>query len=122
MRRYIAIFYSYSIAIILALASFHATAELLDSVVAVVNQDVITTSDVNNHMRELRIQMLNNKLQPPADQILRKQVLQHLIDVYLQLQIAKQNNITIDSTELDDALNKIAMKNKLNLSELRTPV
>ena len=108
--------------VILILVPFRVTAELLDSVVAVVNQEVITASEVNNHLENLRKQMLGASHQPPKDAVLRKQVIQHLIDVYLQLQIAKQNNITIDSAELNDALNKIALKNKLSLSELRLAV
>ena len=61
-------------------------------------------------------------MQLPSNQVLRKQVLQHLIDVDLQLQLAKKNDLTIDSTELNEALEGIAKNNKLSLTELREAV
>lgn len=91
----------------------------LDSVVAIVNDGVITKSELSDQVQALRQQMLAKKMQVPAEQTLRKQVLQHLIDVDLQLQLAKQNDIAIDSTELNEAINKIATNNHINLSQLR---
>ncbi len=91
----------------------------LDRVVAVVNDDVITASELDEQTEVMRQQLLAKKMQLPSDAILRKQVLQHLIDVDLQLQLAKNNNITIDSTELDESIAKIAAENKLSLTQLR---
>ena len=94
-------------------------AEPLDSVVAVINDGVITSSEVNEQVEQLRQQMTAKGVQVPADDVLKKQVLQHLIDVNLQLQLAKQNHLTVDSTELNEAVNRIAESNHLTLSELR---
>lgn len=91
----------------------------LDSVVAIVNDGVITKTELDTQVTALRQQMVARKMQVPADKTLRKQVLQHLIDVDLQLQLAKQNDISIDSTELNDAITKIATDNHLNLTQLR---
>lgn len=99
-----------------------ATAEStqpLDKVVAVVNDDVITESELAEQTDVLRQQLVAKNMQLPSEAVLRKQVLQHLIDVDLQLQLAKNNNITIDSTELDESIARIATENKLSLTELR---
>lgn len=91
----------------------------LDSVVAIVNDGVITQSELDNQVQALRQQLTARKMEVPGEKALRKQVLQHLIDVDLQLQLAKQNDINIDSTELNDAISKIASTNHLNLTQLR---
>ncbi len=95
------------------------SAQPLDKVVAVVNDNVITASELNEQLSVVRQQMLAKKMQLPPEAVLRKQVLQHLIDVDLQLQLAKNNGMTIDSTELDESIAKIAAQNKLTLTRLR---
>lgn len=96
-----------------------AFAQPLDKVVAVVNDDVITESELTEQTDILRQQLIAKKMELPPEAVLRKQVLQHLIDVDLQLQLAKNNNITIDSTELDESIEKIAAENKLTMTQLR---
>ena len=97
-------------------------AEPLDKVVAIVNDNVITESELAEQTEVLRQQILAKNMQVPAENILRKQVLQHLIDVDLQLQMAKNGDITVDSTELDEAIEKIAADNHLSLTQLREEV
>ena len=94
-------------------------AEALDKIVAVVNDGVITASELEEQMQLLKKQLLSKGTELPSDQILRKQILQHLIDTDLQLQLAKQNDITVDSVDLQNALTKIASNNKLTLAQLR---
>lgn len=93
--------------------------ESLDQVVAVVNDDVITQSELDVQMNLLRQQLMAKNVQIPSDDVLRKQVLQHLIDVDLQLQLAKNNDVTVDAVEVDATIAKIADDNKLTLTELR---
>ena len=97
-------------------------AEPLDSVVAVVNDGVITSSELDIQINMLRRQITAKGMQLPPEEVLRKQVLQHLIDVNLQLQLAKQNSLTIDDTELNEAINRVAAGNKMTLSELRQAI
>ncbi|MDP3705006.1 MAG: peptidylprolyl isomerase [Legionellaceae bacterium] len=93
--------------------------ETLDKVVAVVNDDVITQSELDTQLSLLRQQLTAKNVQIPSDEVLRKQVLQHLIDVDLQLQLAKNNDVTVDAVELDATIAKIADDNKLTLTQLR---
>jgi peptidyl-prolyl cis-trans isomerase SurA len=94
-------------------------AEMLDKVVAVVNNNVITASELNEQVGVLRKQMELKKVEVPSDDVLRKQVLKHLIDVDIQLQLAKQNDIAVDSAELNESIEKIAVSNHLTLTQLR---
>lgn len=114
MRKYIAF-----LLIILSVVVF---AESLDKVVAIVNDDVITESELSDQVEMLRHQIMARRVQVPAEDVLRKQVLQHLVDVDLQLQVAKNNDVTVDSIELDHTIGKIAADNKLSVSELRHQV
>ncbi|KTD71511.1 MULTISPECIES: peptidylprolyl isomerase [Legionella] len=96
--------------------------QLLDKVVAVVNNTVITESELNKQVELTRKQILAQKMQVPADPVLRKQVLQHLIDVNVQLQMAKQHGLTVDDTELNQAIEKIAASNHATLTQLREEI
>lgn len=96
--------------------------QLLDKVVAVVNNGVITSSELNKQVELTKKQIIAQKMQVPADSVLRKQVLQHLIDVNVQLQMAKQHGLTVDDTELNQAIEKIATVNHATLTQLREEI
>lgn len=110
------------IAGIMLLLPVFAWAQPLDSVIAVVNDSVITTSELNSQVDILRQQYLIKNIPMPKEEVLRKQVLQHLIDVDLELQLAKQNNVVIDNAELDSTIAKIAADNHVSLSDMRAEV
>jgi peptidyl-prolyl cis-trans isomerase SurA len=99
-----------------------AQAQPLDKVVALVNDDVITASELETQVDLAKKKIQAKQMQMPEDSVLRKQVLQHLIDVALQLQLAKNNGITVDSTELNDSITKIATTNNLSVTQLREAV
>lgn len=102
--------------------AFAEATEPLDKVVALVNDDVITESELSTQVELLKKQIQAKNTEMPDEKVLRKQVLQHLIDINLQLQLAKNNGMNIDSLELDDAINKIAANNHISLSDLRKNV
>ncbi|OGV31344.1 MAG: molecular chaperone SurA [Legionellales bacterium RIFCSPHIGHO2_12_FULL_35_11] len=108
------------IAVICTKSALAESFETLDKVVAVVNTEVITESELETQINLIKNQLRSKGVQVPPDNVLRKQVLQHLIDVDLQLQLAKNYDVTVDSTELDATINKIAEDNTLTLSALRS--
>lgn len=96
--------------------------EPLDKVVAIVNDSVITESELNQQVDIFRHELESKRMQLPDEVALRKQVLQHLIEVDIQLQVAKQNDVTVDNADLNNAIEKIASQNKLTLTQLRDAV
>ncbi|RUR16227.1 molecular chaperone SurA [Legionella sp. km535] len=96
--------------------------QLLDKVVAIVNNGVITSSELDAQVELSKKQIIAQKMQMPKESVLRKQVLQHLIDVDLQMQLAKQHGLTVDSTELNEAIERVATMNNLTLSQLREEI
>ncbi|WP_133136263.1 peptidylprolyl isomerase [Legionella rowbothamii] len=105
-----------------AVVSTTQAKQLLDKVVAVVNNGVITSSELDKQVSLTKKQLLAQRMQLPPDNVLRKQVLQHLIDVDLQMQMAKQNGITVDDTELNQAIERIATANHATTAQLREEI
>ena len=105
--------------ILLPLLTMGAYAQPLDKVIAIVNDDVITASELDSQLEVQKQQITAKRMQLPPDQVLRKQVLQHLIDVDLQLQLAKKNGLSVDDTDLNQAIEKIAQSNNLSLTQMR---
>src|SRR5690606_28654485 len=67
-------------------------------------------------------QIAAQNIQMPEDKVLRKQVLQHLIDVNLQMQMAKQSGVQIKKPELDAAIERIATMNHITLAQLQEEI
>jgi peptidyl-prolyl cis-trans isomerase SurA len=94
-------------------------AELLDQVVAVVNDDIVLQSELESRTELVREQIRAQGAQPPADRVLREQVLERLIMDRIQLQIADRQGIRISEQELNAALQNIADKNQMTLAQFR---
>lgn len=91
----------------------------LDHVLAVVNDDVITQTELKAEIATISAQLRQqNTTLPPAD-ILNKQVLERLILKHLQLQLAGSTGIRVDDDTLNRAISTIAQQNKLSLAEFR---
>lgn len=111
--------------IFLSIIPFVALAEapeVLDKAIVIVNNSVITETELNSQITVLRQQLKLKKVELPPENVLRKQVLNHLIDVDLQLQLAKNNDMDVDSSELDNAISKIAHDNKLTVAQMRQEI
>lgn len=90
----------------------------LDSIVAIVNNGVIVESELNEAISKIKMQLqATNTAAPPAD-ILRKQVLEQLINRRLQLQLADMAGINITDEQLDKAIFSIAKKNRISVDQL----
>lgn len=94
-------------------------AELLDQVVAVVNDDIVLLSELDSRTELVREQIEAQGTQPPAAQVLRDQVLERLIMDRIQLQIADRQGIRVSEQELNAALQNIADKNQMTLAQFR---
>lgn len=94
---------------------------LIDSVVAVVNDDVITRHELDERMSEVvrQLQKQDTPL-PPAD-VLEKQILERMIMDMLQMQYAKETGVRVDDAQLNQAMTRIAQQNNFpSLAEFRS--
>lgn len=91
----------------------------IDRIVVVVNDDVITESELNQRLRETRKQLELEKISAPPDAALRKQLLERMVLEHLQLQLAAQSGIRISESDVDRAFETVAQRNKLGAEEFR---
>lgn len=86
-------------------------AAVIDFVVAVVNDDVITRQELNSRLRTVVEQLQKQGTQLPPSGILEKQVLERMIMDMLQAQFAKESGVRVDDMQLDLAISRIAQQN-----------
>lgn len=91
----------------------------VDSIVAVVNDDVITRHELDNRYARAVQQLESRKIALPARDVLEKQILERMINDRIQLQFAAQTGIKVDGPMLDKAVERIAAQNKLSLPQFR---
>ncbi|MBI1194778.1 MAG: molecular chaperone SurA [Gammaproteobacteria bacterium] len=91
----------------------------IDGVAAIVNDEVITQTELDEELDRVRAQLRQKALPIPASADLDKQVLEELIVSRLQLQLAQTNGITVDDETLDKAIANIAEMNNLSLARFK---
>ncbi|MDW3095643.1 MAG: peptidylprolyl isomerase [Gammaproteobacteria bacterium] len=102
----------------LILGTAHASV-LLDRIVAVVENDVITASELRERINVIRAQAGDKSINLPDENTLTQQVLQRMIIERLQVDWGRQRGINIDDISLDQAMRNLAQRNQLNLDEFR---
>ncbi len=102
-----------------AVLSFTTTAEVLDRMVAVVEDDVILESELNLEVATILQRMQASKAQLPPEAMLRKQVLEKLIMDKLQRLMAEKAGITVSEEMLTTSALEIAERNHLSLEQFR---
>ena len=93
---------------------------VIDRIIAVVNDEVITERELAARVDFALRQLAQQGTQPPARQILEKQLLERTINDRVQMQYARDTGTRVDNAELDRAMLKIAEQNKMTVAELRT--
>jgi peptidyl-prolyl cis-trans isomerase SurA len=91
----------------------------LDRMVAVVNSDIITQTQLDQQLLITKNQLQSQNASIPSDAQLRKQVLQDLIDHSLQLQAARRAGLDVTPAEIDKAIDTIAKRNHFTTAQLR---
>ncbi|WP_440996190.1 peptidylprolyl isomerase [Arhodomonas sp. SL1] len=111
----------WSLATVLALVTAvpAPAAELLDGIVAVVNDDVVLLSDFQQELEQVRAELDRRDIAPPPAEELRRQVLERLVVEQLQLDEAERRGITVDEATLDTAVRRVAERNNLDLRGFR---
>jgi peptidyl-prolyl cis-trans isomerase SurA len=93
--------------------------EELDSIVAVVNNDVIVQSELEHQISLVTAELKGKGTVLPPRGDLERQVLDRMILKRLQLQKAEQLGIAVDDAMLTEAITNIAARNGMSLEELQ---
>ncbi|MGA8147121.1 MAG: peptidylprolyl isomerase [Gallionellaceae bacterium] len=95
--------------------------ELIDKIVAIVNDDVITRHELDDKIDTVVHQLKKQGTALPAPEVLEKQILDRMVMDMLQLQLAKETGVRVDDAQLDKAMQRIAQENNISsLAEFRT--
>ncbi len=90
-----------------------------DRIVAVVNDEVVTFYDLRTRLDSALSQLKQQGTPLPPRDVLERQMLERLVVDRIQLQMARDTGLRIDDAQLDQALNRIAGGNKMNLGQFR---
>ena len=102
-----------------AIAADNANDETaLDRIVATINDDVLTESELDELIANARNNMRGRKIKLPPAELLRQQVLKQAILENLQLQLAARNGIRISEADIDGAIDRIKKTNELSQASL----
>jgi peptidyl-prolyl cis-trans isomerase SurA len=89
-----------------------------DHIAAVVNQDVVAASEVNQRYERLRAEA-RQRGEAADPEVLRKQALEALIEDRVIVTYARENGSRVDEPELDRVVGNVATQNRLSLDQLR---
>lgn len=90
----------------------------LDRIVAVINDSVVTQSELNQSIDTIKKQMAASNVTVPLPDVLQKQVLDQLINKKLQLQVAEHMGINATEKDVESAIGNIAKSNKISTTDL----
>jgi peptidyl-prolyl cis-trans isomerase SurA len=91
----------------------------LDRILAVVNDEVILESELQEMESTVRQQLYQRNANVPPTDVFRRQILERLIIQRIQVQTARKVGIRVGDDSLNAALKQIASKNGLSLREFR---
>jgi peptidyl-prolyl cis-trans isomerase SurA len=92
----------------------------VDSILVVVNNEVITRQEVAERLASVEQRMASQNVPVPPRNQLVHQLVERMIVERAQAQMAKESGIVVDDTMLDRAMQRIADQNKMSMAEFRT--
>ena len=96
-----------------------AATRSLDRIVAVVNDEAITESELDGRTRVALAQLRRQNINPPPAAVLRRQVLERMIVDRAQLQLARETGVRVDDATVNAAVARVAEQNGMNLQQFR---
>ena len=95
----------------------HAQLQSVDSIAAIVDDDIIMHSELKERVSVLKKQ--SQKMRLPPDSVLLQQVLDRLIIESIQMQMAERSGMRISDQQLNQTVENIAKQNGLSLKNFK---
>jgi peptidyl-prolyl cis-trans isomerase SurA len=96
-----------------------AQVAVLDQVVAIVDDDIVLASELQERVQGVKSNMETQGVEVPEDEILIRETLDRLILDSIQLQLADRYGVRIPDQQLDEAMGRLARQNGLTLEQFR---
>ena len=90
---------------------------LLDRVAAIVDDNIVLQSELEQRTANIYRQIQQSGTEPPAAEIVKKQVLERLILERLQLNIGDKAGVRIADQEIDQTIGRIAASNNISVED-----
>ncbi|KAA2283697.1 peptidylprolyl isomerase [Arenimonas fontis] len=91
----------------------------VDSIVAVVDEDVILRSELDRAVANIRAQYADQPGALPPEDVLERQVLDRLVLMRLQVARARDSGIRVGDSEVAQAVQAVAARNRMTQEQLR---
>jgi len=105
--------------VLLSLALPAHSLTLVDRIVAIVNKEVITYSELNEAVGMAERQLRRQGTSAPPRAVLERQMLERLILDKAQLQLARETGLRVDELQVDRAVERVARSNNMTLADFR---
>jgi peptidyl-prolyl cis-trans isomerase SurA len=92
---------------------------LLDRVVAVVNNEVLTKIDLDEQLKIATQQLSRQGTPLPAVEVLERQLLERMITARVLVQAARETGVRVEDMQLHRAIERIGQENGLTPEQLR---
>ena len=96
--------------------------QFVDGIAAIVDKEVITLAQVDAKAVQVRRQMTQQGIPVPDAAVLRRQVLQQMINATLQNHEAQRVGIRVSDAQVDHAVQTIAQRNRITVDQLRQEI
>jgi len=94
----------------------------VDQIVAIVNHQIITQSQVDQAYQRVLKQVREQGTHMPSASTLKREILNQLVYQKLQLQLAKRNNMAVSNAQVTQAIKRIAQQNKLSVAAMKQKI
>ena len=96
-----------------------AAPTLIDRIVAIVDEDIITQREMDERLELIRIEFAKSNRRLPETKVLNRQLMELMINESILLQKAASGGIKITDGQLNQAMQNIARDNQTTLSGFR---
>jgi len=91
----------------------------VNSIVAIVNDNVITQLELEDELKAIKMQLTQQRARLPDEKQLQKQVLERMILMRIQLQMAQERHLNVDDESLNKTISNVARGNGMDLMQFR---
>ncbi len=95
------------------------SAEYLDGIAAVVEDDIILESELASEVVSVMTRLRTNHVPLPPEKVIYKQVLERMIIDKLQSQLARRSGLQVSDKMVDASLDNIARQNGLDIESFK---
>jgi len=100
--------------------NFANSTQELDRIVAIVNKNVITYNDLTGGINKALLFFEQNSIEPPDENVIKKKVLDELIEQKIVEGYAQDWNIKVSKEDIDSLIDNILKQNEITLEELKS--